>query len=375
MRHITRRWLLKRSLAAGLASVSPTTWAASQPATEEIRTRERVAMAGAANAFMKEYDVPGLAIAIGRKGRLVYAQGFGIADKHTGEKVTPTHLFRIASVSKPITSVAILSLLEQDRLTLADKVFGSGGILEADYPVPSMRFVSEITIDHLLTHTIGGWPNGRGDPMFSNYSMNHRELIGWTLENLPLAGSPGIKFAYSNFGYCLLGRIIEKITGQQYADYVRRSVLAPSGIAAMRIGGNALAQRVHDEVVYYAGTGNPYGTNVSRLDSTGGWLASATDLVHFAAHVDGFSQNILQPKTIAIMTTPSRVRPRYARGWGVIGQDWWHDGGLPGTTSIIARTNSGSYLAALANSNQRNSNAGMDRMARNVLRLVKHGSA
>ena len=238
-----------------------------------------------------------------------------------------------------------------------------------------MRLVSEITIDHLLMHTIGGWPNGRGDPMFLNNTMNHRELIAWTLENLPLADSPGGKFAYSNFGYCLLGRIIEKITGQQYADYVRRSVLAPCGIAAMRIGGSALAQRMHDEVVYYAGTGNPYGINVSRLDSTGGWLASATDLVHFAAHVDGFSQNILQPKTIAIMTTPSRVYPRYARGWGVIEQYCWHDGGLPGTTSIIARTNSGLCLAALANSNQRNSNPAMDRMARNMLRLVKHGSA
>jgi len=55
-----------------------------------------------------------------------------------------------------ITSVAIFSLPEQDRLTLADQVFGSGGILESDYPIPSMRFVSEITIDHLLTHTIGG---------------------------------------------------------------------------------------------------------------------------------------------------------------------------------------------------------------------------
>jgi hypothetical protein len=55
-----------------------------------------------------------------------------------------------------------------------------------------MRFVSEITIDHLLTHTIGGWPNGRGDPMFSNNNMNYRELIAWTLENLPLADPPAV---------------------------------------------------------------------------------------------------------------------------------------------------------------------------------------
>jgi CubicO group peptidase (beta-lactamase class C family) len=126
MSQITRRWLLKRSFATGIASVLPTTWAASRSASDEICNRERVVMAGAAHAFMEEYDVPGLAVAISREGRLVYAQGFGIADKHTGEKVTPTHLFRIASVSKPITSVASFLLLEQNRLTAESQVMSTG---------------------------------------------------------------------------------------------------------------------------------------------------------------------------------------------------------------------------------------------------------
>jgi D-alanyl-D-alanine carboxypeptidase len=73
--------------------------------------------------------------------------------------------------------------------------------------------------------------------MFSNNDMNYQELIAWTLENLPLADAPGSKFAYSNFGYSLLGRIIEKITGQQYADYVRRSVLAPIRFAICSLAG------------------------------------------------------------------------------------------------------------------------------------------
>jgi CubicO group peptidase (beta-lactamase class C family) len=79
MSQITRRWLLKRSFATGIASVLPTTWAASRSASDEICNRERVVMAGAAHALMEEYDVPGLAVAISREGRLVYAQGFGIA--------------------------------------------------------------------------------------------------------------------------------------------------------------------------------------------------------------------------------------------------------------------------------------------------------
>jgi CubicO group peptidase (beta-lactamase class C family) len=135
MSHITRRWLLKRRLAAGIASVPPTTWAASQPATGEIRTRERVAMAGAANAFMKESTCRVSRLLSAAKGVWSTRKALVSPTGILGEKVTPTHLFRIASVSKPITSVAIFSLLEQDRLTLADQVFGSGGILESDYPI------------------------------------------------------------------------------------------------------------------------------------------------------------------------------------------------------------------------------------------------
>jgi D-alanyl-D-alanine carboxypeptidase len=79
--------------------------------------------------FMKKYDVPGMSIAIAKDGKLVYAKGYGYANKATGEKVTPSHLFRIASVSKPITAVAVLQLVETGRLSLDAKVFGDGGIL------------------------------------------------------------------------------------------------------------------------------------------------------------------------------------------------------------------------------------------------------
>jgi hypothetical protein len=141
----------------------------------------------------------------------------------------------------------------------------------------------------------------------------------------------------------------------------------------MRIAGNTRAERASGEVAYHDNRSDPYAINVTRLDSTGGWLASATDLVNFATHVDGFSStpNILRKATIKIMTTSSIVNRLYAHGWGVIDNDWWHDGGLPGTTSIIIRTQSGFCWAALANTNQKNSNYGMDKMVRNMGRLVK----
>src|SRR5262245_57879057 len=136
MSGISRRWALKGSLAAGIAGIAPA--ARTQPAGEkiEIGAGERAAMAAAAaavaaaaDAFLKEYKVPGVSVALARNGRLVFAQGFGVADTKTGENVTSAHRFRIASVSKPITSVAIFSLMEQGRLALTDKVFGTDGIL------------------------------------------------------------------------------------------------------------------------------------------------------------------------------------------------------------------------------------------------------
>jgi CubicO group peptidase (beta-lactamase class C family) len=114
-----------------------------------------------------------------------------------------------------MTSVAIFSLVEQGRLKLADKVFGAGGMLESDHDVPpAKRYIKNITIGHLLTHASGGWPNGPCDPMSARKEMNHRELISWTLNNLPLTSPSGTKFIYSNFGYCVLGRVIEKIAQQ-----------------------------------------------------------------------------------------------------------------------------------------------------------------
>jgi len=106
-----------------------------------------------------------------------------------------------------------------------------------------LRGVDDITVEDLLTHTSGGWSNSKADPMFMNLGMNHAQLIEWTLRSRPLDHSPGQQYAYSNFGYCVLGRVIEKVTGQPYAAFVRNSVLKRCGINDMTIAGNTVAQR------------------------------------------------------------------------------------------------------------------------------------
>ncbi len=295
---------------------------------------------------------PGLSIALARHGQVLYAQGFGIADPDTGEAVQPMHLFRIASLAKPITAVAVAQLIERRRVRADDKVFGPLGILRRLHdgrPLP--RFVADITVEHLLTHAVGGWRNDGSDPMFRQPGMNHRQLIAWTLAHQPLLEPPGRRYVYSNFGYCLLGRIIEAVTGEAYADVVHREILAPCGAGAMRIAGNTLAERAPGEVAYHnGGDGDPYGMNVARMDSHGGWIASASDVARFLTWVDGVADPAQQPELLRVMTATSRTNVAYTRGWhGYRRQNWWHGGGMPGTAAMMVRTGDGTCAVALAN--------------------------
>src|SRR5262249_55641200 len=178
--------------------------------------------------------------------------------------------------------------------------------------------------------------------------------ISWVLDNVPLPGAPGHKFGYSNFGYVLLGRIIEKVSKQGYEEYVRDAILVPCGITDMRIAGNRLAERAPMEVVYYSGMAGPYDPYIiqgQRGDSNGGWIATPTDLLHFIMHVDGSEQpSILRAETVRTMATPSTASPHYAKGWVVYEGDWEHSGALPGTTAIMVRGRDGMCWAGVTNS-------------------------
>jgi CubicO group peptidase (beta-lactamase class C family) len=340
----------------------------------ELRESEQQAIAAIAREFMERFKVPAMSVAVARQGKSVVQQGFGIADEATRAPVTPGHLFRIASVSKPFTSVAIFSLIEQGKLQLNDLIFGENGKLGSDFGKAAPDAVKPITVAHLLTHTCGGWSNKKDDPMFLPPAMNHRELIEWTLQNQPLTDKPGTAYAYSNFGYCMLGRLLEKLTGLTYEQAVQREVLAKCGITKMRIAGNTLADRAPDEVTYVAnGKGSPYGMNVARMDSHGGWIATARDLVRFAMHVDGFPNppDILLPETIRTMTTPTTANAGYACGWAVNkSSNWWHNGSLPGTASIMVRTASGLCWAALANIRTKGIDLALDQTMWKIVRAV-----
>jgi len=307
-------------------------------------------------AYMNKHNIPGLSIALTKDGRLIYAAGFGQADQSSGEEVSPDHLFRVASVSKPITSVTIMRLLEQGMISSLDKkVFGPNGLLGSKYSTPANnKKIESVTVRQLLEHA-SGFTNAYGDPMFEHTNYTRDQLINWALANKAPQNDAGTVYEYSNFGYCILGRIVEKVTGQSYETYVRNNVLNKAGITRMVIAGNSLTERKPGEVVYYPSSA--YNLNARRFDSHGGWIATPIDLMRFMVRVDGLStkSDIVGSGSYTTMTTKPGIKdkngndPNYAFGW-IVGSGYqWHNGAMPGTLGLMARAPNGFGYSALVN--------------------------
>lgn len=342
--------------------------------------------------FLHKHRLPGASLAISDQSRLVHARGFGYADVGQREPVVPNSLFRIASVSKPITAVAVLQLVEQGKLALDDRVFDilsyEPFLEDKGQQIDERQFT--ITLRQLLQHR-GGWDRDKSfDPMFK--STEFSEMLGVAppaspetlirgMLGKPLDFEPGHRYAYSNYGYCLLGRVIEKVTGQPYEAFVKQHVLAPIGASSMSIGATRIANRKPGEVRYYDPSLGPsvfpedlnspiphaYGAwHLEAMDSHGAWLASASDLLRFACALD-------QPQNSPLLTAESIARmhdrpdglagydqdgdPKskyYGLGWSITtdsdGQiTSTHSGSLPGTNTILIRRPDGRNVALLFN--------------------------
>jgi N-acyl-D-amino-acid deacylase len=345
-------------------------------------------------SFLQEHEIPGAALAVAKEGRVVYARGFGYADRERQRPVEPHALFRIASVSKPITAMAVLRLVDQGVLTLDQPVLE---LLPHQAHLPEGRSqdprLSDITIRHLLQHTAGWDRDVSIDPMFHSLEIASalgtpppatpddivQFMLGW-----PLDFAPGDRHAYSNFGYCLLGRVIEQVSGMGYEQYVREQLLAPLGISSMQVGQTLESQQAPGEVRYdlprerfaFGVTGDQLGRRVPRpygawsleaMDSHGGWIASAIDLVRFGSAVDRWQDShLLSAESIAAMV----ARPEgsagheedgsgkpvyYGLGWMVRhvddegGLNLWHNGRFDGASSLLVLRHDGLCWAALFN--------------------------
>lgn len=319
--------------------------------------------------FLKRYKIKGASVAVTKDGRLVYAKGFGYANEENAEKVEPGHVFRIASISKLITAVAIMHLVEEGKIDLESKVFGPEGILNDDrFLAYRDRRIEDITVQHLLQHK-AGWSKYYGDPVFMPHVVARKmkvslpvksdDVIAYALTR-KLSHTPGTKYTYSNLGYLVLGQVIETVTGMVYEDYVKLSLLHPLGIWDMQIGRGYYYEKAANEVKYYqiasgkevlafdsynSYTSRVYGGNdISLLGAAGGWIASPAEVLKLTVAIDGFntSPDILMPETIKKMTTRGRNK-RNMIGWkGADGSGtWWRTGTLSGSSALMVRQGNG----------------------------------
>ncbi|PYT04020.1 MAG: hypothetical protein DMF60_16600 [Acidobacteria bacterium] len=357
----------------------------------------------AVETFMKDHMIPGCSLALSRNGELVLARGYSwITDIET--PVEPTSLFRLASISKSLTGAAIVSLMEDGSLTWTGKKDSSNKLVDLiDMPgtIKDPR-VNDIRVEHLLFH-VGGWnrdantggsgiePTANDHAVSLDYGMplpiTQEAIIRWMNEKYMLdftpGSSPGIfdgseYGAYSDYGYLLLGRIVETIAGVPYEQFVQDRLLAPLGIYGMRLGRTLLRSRLPGEVLYHCASydlhknimieGEPqnallqYGGYFSLENgaASGGWVSSAVDLVRFASSLDDPVCPILSNPSQLTAIHPYAQDPAnyYGFGWycarGGANPEYYNGGLLEGTRTSVIRWQDGTdqlCAALLCNSN------------------------
>jgi len=329
-------------------------------------------------SFLKKNNLSGASVAITRYEKLVYVKGFGIANDETNENVQPGHLFRIASISKLITAVAVMHLYELGQLSLTDTVFGPNGILNdqrfSNFKDPR---IGQITVSNLLNHT-AGWSRKHGDPIFSSLYIARKmksdipadlDMIIEFMLNEKLIYHPGSRYSYSNFSYAILGKIIERKSKMKYEDFVVINILRPAGIYDMHIGRDLYHEKFQNEVKYFEPAGSAYclsvdgsgkmvpkcygGNDLDLIGAAGGWVASAPELAKLLTVIDGFDyqEDILARETIFMMTNPE-IAGNGLFGWR--GADkhgtWWRTGTLSGATALMMRQENGINWVILLNS-------------------------
>lgn len=331
---------------------------------------------------LADLNIPGATLCVAHAGRIVFRQGFGWSDPGAGVAITPDTVMRIASISKVVTGMLILKLFEDELPgALESKVFGPTGLLpDARYAGVADKRVLDITLRDLLQHS-GGWDSSVYEPQFDLVNIakamgvaapaGAADVIAFMLREKTLQFAPGTGYCYSNFGYNILGRLIEHRTGMGYEAAARKLILQPAGVWFALTGGDTLADRFTAETVYHddprwpadvpsqsgvgKGTAAYNAFHLRTMDSHGGWVMTSKDLVRFADAIDGRSgiPRLLKASTVALMeTTDTRIaHPAAGLSWTLEPGAWSHNGSLiAGSHSYLVRRGDGVTWAAIYNS-------------------------
>jgi len=302
---------------------------------------KRAEIEKAVSRFMSANSVPGIGASVVLDGEPVWAAGFGMSDLEDYAPATSSTLFRLGSISKPITAVAVLQLYERGKLDLDAPV-------ERYCPAfPKKEW--PITARELLGH-LGGIrhynEDGRGD--IPGDSAKHFSSMEESLQIFagdPLVAKPGAKFNYSTYGYTLLGCVLEGAASEKYVDFVKKNVFQPAGMEQTQA--DDFFAVIPHRTRWYHKDKSGLVRNAGVLDSSykipgGGLISSADDLAHFEAAI--LADKLIRRTTRELMWTSLKANDGkltgYALGWGTVDKFgvhiMAHTGGQQGTSTAFA---------------------------------------
>jgi CubicO group peptidase (beta-lactamase class C family) len=349
------------------------------------------------NRFMRYWGIRGGSFALMRNDSLLYAKGYGFANTQDSIPCEVRNIFRVASVSKLLTAVAVMHLEETGQLSTQDFVFGEDGILNdslfLDY---RDKKIKKVTVEHLLRHT-SGFSNPHGDAAFN------MELVAQFLDKpLPLSmddmvlyatknrlrAVPGGRFNYSNLGYIVLSKVIEKVSGIPYETYIKDSILAPIGCYDIHLANNYSDGFRENEVTYYevkeaepvpAYDGSDTlvmkslgGNDVHGLYGAGGWVASPVELLKLVSAINKcpVREDFLTPESIDFMTPYGKnAKPA---GWASSSAKFWlRSGSMSGTSALIKAQKDGYSWVFISNSSSWNGPGLARQMNREITQALR----
>jgi len=292
---------------------------------------------------------PGLSVALVVDDQLVWSKGFGLADVENEVSARGDTVYRIASISKPLSATAVLQLVERERVRLDDPIWKYVPVF------PERPLV--ITLRHLLTHTSGIRHYKPGEFEMKDHFDSIPEAIG-IFKDDPLLFTPGSQYSYSSYAYNLVAGVVEKGSGLSFAAYMKENIWGPVGMTATRLEqlGEVVPHRARQ---YVKGGGNGAVLNAPYADLSikwagGGIISTVEDLARF--HIALNQGKLLRPETLAQMYTPFTLsdgkKTSYGLGWQVNvderGRTWIaHGGGATGGSSYLLRYPEGKLAVAL----------------------------
>jgi serine beta-lactamase-like protein LACTB, mitochondrial len=291
--------------------------------------------------FMSANSVPGVSAAVVENGEYEWSQGYGMADLENFVPATSRTLYRLASVSKPLTATAAMQLWERGKLNLDAPVQRyCPAFPQKEWPITTRQLMGHLGgIRHYRT-------DSQDDPEIGNTKHFDDGIAGGLrfFANDPLVAKPGTKFNYSTQGFTLIGCAIEGASGEKYVDFAIKNVLLPAGMASTVVDDRYAIIPLRTRFYHKNQSGGV--VNAEFLDSSykipgGGWLSSAEDMARFEVAILG--DRLMRRATRDVMWTPQKTadgsKTDYAEGWGT-GQelgvaDVGHGGGQQGTSTFI----------------------------------------